>query len=336
MSKIGRNDPCWCGSGTKYKKCHLSSDEAESRKDRDLQKEAEAHHDPVAEKLAGEILEGTERWHTREDFERASEIFYGEDPLEVKPDTDREDAFLEWYMRDFRPASSGRTPIDEYLAESGERLIPREREMVEAWRDGKYGFFEVLHVDFGVSVLLKDFSDRVEYLVADPLMAKQVKEKDCLLSRLDYFEENWMLSGDTVTLPRVVVRQILKSLDGSQDLRALSYKMHRTVDELTADWAGDIEVADMADDLTGLIKAELVCSDKEACMAEFRRAQEIEELNENFIWRGNGTKLLGNMTFEGDRLELTCASPTRLEIFVELVQHLAGQYLTLPETVAEV
>ncbi len=24
--KIGRNDPCWCGSGKKYKKCHLSSD----------------------------------------------------------------------------------------------------------------------------------------------------------------------------------------------------------------------------------------------------------------------------------------------------------------------
>lgn len=24
----GRNDPCWCGSGKKYKKCHLASDEA--------------------------------------------------------------------------------------------------------------------------------------------------------------------------------------------------------------------------------------------------------------------------------------------------------------------
>jgi uncharacterized protein YecA (UPF0149 family) len=21
--KIGRNEPCWCGSGKKYKKCHL-------------------------------------------------------------------------------------------------------------------------------------------------------------------------------------------------------------------------------------------------------------------------------------------------------------------------
>jgi len=24
---LGRNDPCWCGSGKKYKKCHLDSDD---------------------------------------------------------------------------------------------------------------------------------------------------------------------------------------------------------------------------------------------------------------------------------------------------------------------
>ena len=27
MPKIGRNDPCWCGSGKKYKDCHLSLEE---------------------------------------------------------------------------------------------------------------------------------------------------------------------------------------------------------------------------------------------------------------------------------------------------------------------
>ena len=26
-AKIGRNDPCWCGSGKKYKKCHEAFDE---------------------------------------------------------------------------------------------------------------------------------------------------------------------------------------------------------------------------------------------------------------------------------------------------------------------
>ena len=27
--KLGRNEPCWCGSGQKYKKCHLAQDEKE-------------------------------------------------------------------------------------------------------------------------------------------------------------------------------------------------------------------------------------------------------------------------------------------------------------------
>ena len=27
MEKPGRNDPCWCGSGKKYKKCHIDYDE---------------------------------------------------------------------------------------------------------------------------------------------------------------------------------------------------------------------------------------------------------------------------------------------------------------------
>ena len=26
MQELGRNDPCWCGSGRKYKKCHRDED----------------------------------------------------------------------------------------------------------------------------------------------------------------------------------------------------------------------------------------------------------------------------------------------------------------------
>ena len=29
--RLGRNDPCWCGSGKKYKKCHLTEDEKKGR-----------------------------------------------------------------------------------------------------------------------------------------------------------------------------------------------------------------------------------------------------------------------------------------------------------------
>lgn len=30
--KPGRNDACWCGSGRKYKKCHLQEDEKKQAK----------------------------------------------------------------------------------------------------------------------------------------------------------------------------------------------------------------------------------------------------------------------------------------------------------------
>jgi len=30
---LGRNDLCWCGSGKKYKKCHLLKDEANQREE---------------------------------------------------------------------------------------------------------------------------------------------------------------------------------------------------------------------------------------------------------------------------------------------------------------
>lgn len=31
MKTPGRNDPCWCGSGKKYKKCHMAADQSDSR-----------------------------------------------------------------------------------------------------------------------------------------------------------------------------------------------------------------------------------------------------------------------------------------------------------------
>ena len=32
VPKLGRNDICWCGSGKKYKHCHLESDERKRSK----------------------------------------------------------------------------------------------------------------------------------------------------------------------------------------------------------------------------------------------------------------------------------------------------------------
>ncbi|MCJ7549685.1 MAG: SEC-C domain-containing protein, partial [Anaerolineae bacterium] len=36
MLKLSRNEPCWCGSGKKYKQCHMRQDLAEMRTRRHL------------------------------------------------------------------------------------------------------------------------------------------------------------------------------------------------------------------------------------------------------------------------------------------------------------
>jgi tetratricopeptide (TPR) repeat protein len=58
MAKIGRNDPCHCNSGKKYKQCCLASDEAAPRAARPVQQTAAAARRPS---LAGYLQEHDER-----------------------------------------------------------------------------------------------------------------------------------------------------------------------------------------------------------------------------------------------------------------------------------
>lgn len=53
--KLGRNDPCHCGSGEKYKKCCLVKDEATRLAEIEAQNRqaAEASREPAAQPAAG-------------------------------------------------------------------------------------------------------------------------------------------------------------------------------------------------------------------------------------------------------------------------------------------
>ena len=56
--KLGRNDPCHCGSGQKYKKCHQAEDDA--KKSAELQAQAAERAAAAAEAAAKEEEEGGE------------------------------------------------------------------------------------------------------------------------------------------------------------------------------------------------------------------------------------------------------------------------------------
>jgi hypothetical protein len=66
---IGRNDPCWRGSGKKFKKCHWQTDRETAKPARSAVKSKERRivlHRPPQEKTnrawAEEVTRGREKW----------------------------------------------------------------------------------------------------------------------------------------------------------------------------------------------------------------------------------------------------------------------------------
>ena len=74
MAKIGRNDPCPCNSGKKYKKCCLASDEAAARAARPAQLAAAPAHRPSMVSYVEELDELTEASNAVVDMVQAGNL----------------------------------------------------------------------------------------------------------------------------------------------------------------------------------------------------------------------------------------------------------------------
>jgi hypothetical protein len=73
---LGRNDPCHCGSGRKYKQCHLAADEAATREER--AKAAESAPVPEADEAAAPApANAGPRHQTRQPWKKAATNTHG-------------------------------------------------------------------------------------------------------------------------------------------------------------------------------------------------------------------------------------------------------------------
>ena len=66
LMKLGRNDPCHCGSGKKYKQCHLEKDEAKERAARAKAAEKAAKDTAPAEAAADQTASRKPPRHDKE------------------------------------------------------------------------------------------------------------------------------------------------------------------------------------------------------------------------------------------------------------------------------
>lgn len=177
--RVGRNDPCPCGSGRKYKKCHLPADEGQ----RATERKGAGEHDLDAE-LAHEL--GAYAM-ARFGFEwrRFTADFL--DPAETLQ------LAVPWSLYHYRV--QGRSVIEWYLAEHGQRLSRPKRAWLAAQQAAWLSVWEVIGVEPGKSLTLRDLLSHEERCVREASGSQTVVLRDALLARVVDHEGVALLCG---------------------------------------------------------------------------------------------------------------------------------------------
>ncbi len=165
--RAGRNDPCPCGSGRKYKKCHLAADEA----DHAGRGNALALHE-LDRRLATRLTRFAidrfgERWQSfQDDFADPHAAASLAGP---------------WSVYGFEV--DGRTVADAYRAARG-RCSPKERAWMKAQRTAWLSVWEIEAVEPGKTLALRDLLSDERRTVRETQASELLARRHAVLGRV--------------------------------------------------------------------------------------------------------------------------------------------------------
>jgi hypothetical protein len=196
--KIGRNDPCYCGSGKKYKQCHMKIEQAKAKEERAwesvprfLRRDliAFAKDERFAESFATGITLFFNEYHTIETANQMSE-----------PESLR---FFDWFTHDYTPGDRPRL-IQLYQEEKGELMDEKEAAILNGWLTaGPASAYSLTDAtgEGKQTLHLQDLFDESKHVVSQSGGPGRAEMGDVLIARLLPFRDQLRMSGATGYLP---------------------------------------------------------------------------------------------------------------------------------------
>lgn len=268
--KPGRNDPCSCGSGKKYKHCCLAggSGAAESPQELTWRRLRRVLEDFLASMLnhidniyGAEVIE--EAW---DDFVQGSDAV----PL-FDPHTLHMQVFMPWFFHAWAPdpdetlvanvSLHGRNPTQVYLDRKGTKLDPLLRRYLAACVATPFSFHEILQVEPGHGFRLRDVFTGQEREVLERSASRGMQAGDLLYGMLVETDGITLLEAcPACAIPpaeKVRLVELRREMGARQDMFA---------DELLWEWAPALRVVylDITERLLNPVMPELQNTDGEA------------------------------------------------------------------------
>jgi hypothetical protein len=162
MAEVGRNDPCPCGSGKKYKHCHWRIDQQLQRQNLQLERAWQTVNKRIQEfsfqdSFLVDYVSAWERfWDDRVPLEAVTQL----GPQQLG-------RFMEWYLYDYRTdrGRKGRPHIAELFLEARQdELSDLEQDLVRDWVKTHFSVYEEASANPEEPALRDVFTDEVRPL----------------------------------------------------------------------------------------------------------------------------------------------------------------------------
>lgn len=195
MSKIGRNDPCYCGSGKKYKNCHLRADQEAEREARALKQ--------AAWFVRRDLLSFAQDERFAVEFAQALPLYWnGYYDLDTADEMSRPEAmrFFDWFLHDYEP-ENGRRLINVYVAEERDNLSSHQQAVLDGWAAaGPAAAYELVDYE-GKTLHLRDLVTGETVDVHEPGGRGSAEIGDVILARLVPVQDHLEFSTTAAYLP---------------------------------------------------------------------------------------------------------------------------------------
>ncbi|MGQ9493691.1 MAG: SEC-C metal-binding domain-containing protein [Anaerolineae bacterium] len=179
MNRIGRNDPCPCGSGKKYKNCCLMKDRAIRIRESAWRRDEQL--------VLNKLIDFAQRPDFSHQLFVAFNLFwngnYGVDGLDAL-DRHEVSRFLDWYMYDYRLEEKRKRIIELFLEEQAPELSSDERECARIWQDSHLSLYRITGLVGEETISVVDvLQEKSEHILADGVSVHGLRG-DLVLGRL--------------------------------------------------------------------------------------------------------------------------------------------------------
>jgi len=207
MATVGRNEPCPCGSGKKYKKCCMPKETALDLNEYRIARTEESLRGEILKcatsaRFKDEIVDAFRKYH-RDKIDTS--LLLGQSAMENI-------RFLDWFINDHVHSTKNKRIIELFSELRAKSLDDEQQKLLGEWLTSRLGAFEVQSVKGGLLKVAGVF-DKQKLSFDDEAACDELEKGDIVVARITTSGGKKKLGGAPIRVPADAKQKLVDSVN---------------------------------------------------------------------------------------------------------------------------